>query len=76
MPTNINSIANATLIPRETARRAVHSLIKKGILIKISNLIFVSENILEGRFEVNDSTKREIIKDALIVLKTFDEALN
>jgi len=76
MPTNINSIANATLIPRETARRAVHSLIKKGILIKISNLIFVSENILEGRFEVNDGTKREIIKDALIVLKTFDEALN
>ena len=76
MPTNINSIANATLIPRETARRCVHSLIEKGILKKKSNLIYVSEALLEGKIEVKDSLKKDIIKDALVVLKTFDQALN
>ena len=76
MPTNINSIANATLIPRETARRCVHSLIEKQILKKSSNLIFVSEKLLEGKILVKSSIKKEIIKDSLIVLKTFDQALN
>ena len=76
IPTNINSISNATLIPRETARRCVHSLIKKGILKKSSNLIFVSEEFLEGKIEVKNSIKQEIIKDSLVVLKTFDQALN
>ncbi len=76
IPTNINSIANATLIPRETARRCVHSLIEKQILKKSSNLIFVSEKLLEGKIEVNKNVKKEIIRDSLIVLKTFDQALN
>ena len=76
MPTNINSIANATLIPRETARRCVHSLIEKEILKKSSNLIYVSEVLLEGKIEVQKSIKKDIIKDSLIVLKTFDQALN
>ena len=76
IPTNINSIANATLIPRETARRCVHSLIEKQILKKSSNLIYVSEVLLEGKIEVQKSIKKDIIKDSLIVLKTFDQALN
>tara|TARA_B100000401_G_C52811070_1_gene723792 strand:- start:1370 stop:2404 length:1035 start_codon:yes stop_codon:yes gene_type:complete len=76
IPTNINSIANATLIPRETARRCVHSLIEKQILKKSSNLIFVSDKLLEGKIEVNKNVKKEIIRDSLIVLKTFDQALN
>ncbi len=76
IPTNINSIANATLIPRETARRCVHSLIEKQILKKSSNLIFVSDKLLEGKIEVNKNVKKEIIRDSLIVLKTFDQASN
>ena len=76
IPTNINSIANATLIPRETTRRCVHSLIKKGILKKSLNSIYVSEKLLEGKIQVKSSIKKEIIKDSLIVLKTFDQALN
>ncbi len=75
IPTNINSISNATLIPRETARRSVHNLIKKGILVKNSNLIYVSENVLEGNLSINKKIKDEIIRDSMIVLKTFNEAL-
>ena len=75
IPTNINSISNATLIPRETTRRSVHSLIKKGILKKESNLIYVNSHILEGKFNLSNKFKNEIIKDAMIVLGTLNDAL-
>ena len=75
IPTNINSISNATLIPRETTRRTVHNLIKKGILIKKANLIYISDVMLDGKFDISDSFKSAIIKDAMVILKTFNEAL-
>jgi len=75
IPTNINSISNATLIPRETTRRTVHQLIKKGILRKESNLIYVNNSLLEGKFNISDKFKSKIIKDSMVVLKTFNDAL-
>ena len=75
IPTNINSISNATLIPRETTRRTVHQLIKKGILTKKSNLIYVNSSLLEGKFSINDKFKNKIVKDSMVVLKTFNDAL-
>ena len=75
IPTNINSISNATLIPRETTRRSVHNLIKKGILRKESNLIYINNDILDGKFVISEKFKNKIIEDAMIVLKTFNAAL-
>ena len=75
IPTNINSISNATLIPRETTRRTVHKLIKKGILIKKSNLIFISNDFLSGNYKINKYLKEIIIKDAMVILNTFNESL-
>lgn len=75
LPTNINSISNATLIPRETTRRSVHNLIKKGIFRKEANLLYINNDILEGKFNISNSFKKAIIKDAMTVLKTFNEAL-
>ena len=75
LPTNINSISNASLIPRETTRRTVHKLIKKGILIKKSNLIFINNDFLSGKYTINKYLKEAIIKDAMIVLATLNESL-
>jgi len=75
IPTNINSISNATLIPRETTRRTVHQLIKKGILRKERNLIFINNSLLEGKFIISEKVKNEIIRDAMVVLQTFNSAL-
>ena len=47
-PCNIASIVEATGLPRETARRKVHRLIKEGILRRLRNgslaLVFAPEN--------------------------------
>ena len=75
IPTNINSISNATLIPRETTRRTVHKLIEKGILRKESNHIYINNSLLEGQFDISDKFRNKIIQDAMIVLKTFNAAL-
>jgi len=75
IPTNINSISNATLIPRETTRRTVHQLIKKGILRKESNLIYINNQLLEGKFNISEKFKNMIIKDSMVVLNTFNQAL-
>ena len=75
IPTNINSISNATLIPRETTRRTVHKLIKKGILRKESNQIYINNSLLEGQFNISEKFRNKIIQDAMIVLKTFNAAL-
>ena len=78
IPTNINSISNATLIPRETTRRTVHQLIKKGLLKKQGNSIFISENVLNGNTDrlINKKLKEKVVRDSMIVLETFNEALN
>ena len=76
IPTNINSISDATLIPRETTRRSVHNLIKMGILRKESNLIYINNNVLEGKFIISEGFKNKIIEDAMIILKTFNAALS
>jgi len=75
LPTNINSISNVTLIPRETTRRTVHKLIKKGILMKKKNLIFINSSVLDGSIKIPKKFKEAVIKDAMVVLKTFNEAL-
>ena len=78
IPTNINSISNATLIPRETTRRTVHQLIKKGLLKKQGNSIFISENVLTGNTDrlINKKLKEKVVRDSMIVLETFNQALN
>ena len=78
LPTNIDSISSATLIPRETTRRTVHKLIKKKLLRKESNSIFISNNVLKGDTDIliNKKLKEKIVDDSMIVLKTFNDCLS
>ena len=69
IPTNINSISNATLIPRETTRRTVHQLIRKSLLRKKGNSIFISENVLNGNLSGTYPSDIYIISSDLNILE-------
>ena len=69
-PVNLNSIAESSLIPRESVRRIVNSLISKNILRKDKNKIYVTEFVTNPKFLVtsNDDTLRNMLHDTLIII--------
>jgi predicted transcriptional regulator len=69
-PVNLNSIAESTLIPRETVRRVVNSLIEKNILKKNNNKIYVTEFVTGPKFLVTSSNKtlRNMLHDTLVII--------
>jgi DNA-binding IclR family transcriptional regulator len=69
-PVNLNSIAESSLIPRESVRRIVNSLISKNILRKDKNKIYVTEFVTNPKFLAtsNDDVLRTILHDTLIII--------
>ena len=69
-PVNLNSIAESTLIPRETVRRVVNSLIEKNILKKDNNKIYVTEFVTDPKFLITSSNKtlRNMLHDTLVII--------
>ena len=69
-PVNLNSIAETTLIPRETVRRVVNSLVEKNILKKNNNRIYVTEFVTDSKFLVTSSNKtlRNMLHDTLVII--------
>tara|TARA_Y200000002_G_scaffold183615_1_gene151564 strand:- start:135 stop:893 length:759 start_codon:yes stop_codon:yes gene_type:complete len=69
-PVNINSISESTLIPRETVRRVINSLINKKILEKSKNKIYVTQFVTNQKFLVTSSDKvlRNMLHDSLIII--------
>ncbi|MDA7688541.1 hypothetical protein N8753_02405, partial [Pelagibacteraceae bacterium] len=69
-PVNLNSIAESTLIPRETVRRVVNSLIKKNILKKNKNKVYVTEFVTDPKFLVTSSNKtlKNMLHDSLVII--------
>ena len=69
-PVNLNSIAESTLIPRETVRRVVNSLIEKNILKKNNNKIYITEFVTDPKFLVTSSNKtlRNMLHDTLVII--------
>ncbi len=69
-PVNLNSIAESTLIPRESVRRIVNSLISKNILRKDKNKIYVTEFVTTPKFLITSSNKtlRSMLHDILIII--------
>ena len=67
---NLNSIAESTLIPRETVRRVINSLIEKNILKKNNNKIYVTEFVTDPKFLVTSSNKtlRNMLHDTLVII--------
>ena len=72
-PVNLNSIAESTLIPRESVRRIVNSLINKNILKKIKNKIYVSEFVTDPKFLAtsNDKSLQNMINDTLVIIENM-----
>ena len=70
IPMNASSISDSTLMPRETVRRNVLSLIKKNALIKKGGKILVSELVMNPKFITTSTTKTrmKILHDILITL--------
>ena len=69
-PVNLNSIAESSLIPRESVRRIVNSLIRKNILRKEKNKIYVTEFVTSPKFLAtsNDKTLKSMLHDILIIV--------
>ena len=69
-PVNLNSIAESTLIPRESVRRIVNSLISKNILRKDKNKIYVTNFVTNPKFLVtsNDKVLSNMLHDTLIII--------
>tara|TARA_B100000965_G_scaffold350276_1_gene324076 strand:+ start:204 stop:1250 length:1047 start_codon:yes stop_codon:yes gene_type:complete len=69
-PVNLNSIAESSLIPRESVRRIVNSLINKNILRKDKNKIYVTEFVTTPKFLITSSNKtlRCMLHDILIII--------
>ena len=69
-PVNLNSIAESSLIPRESVRRIVNSLISKNILRKDKNKIYVTKFVTNPKFLVtsNDKILRNMLHDTLIII--------
>ena len=69
-PVNLNSIAESSLIPRESVRRIVNSLISKNILRKDKNKIYVTEFVTNSKFLVtsSDDILRNMLHDTLIII--------
>ena len=69
-PVNLNSIAESSLIPRESVRRIVNSLISKNILRKDKNKIYVTEFVTTPKFLITSSNKtlRSMLHDILIII--------
>ena len=69
-PVNLNSIAESSLIPRESVRRIVNSLISKNILRKDKNKIYVTEFVTNPKFldTSNDNVLRTMLHDTLIII--------
>ena len=69
-PVNLNSITEATLIPRESVRRIVNSLIEKKILKKDRNTIYVTEFVTNPKFLGTSSDKvlKNMLHDTLVII--------
>jgi len=69
-PVNISSVAESTLIPRETVSRVVNSLIKKNILRQNNNKVYVTELITDPKSLVasNNKTIRCMLHDSLVII--------
>ena len=69
-PVNLNSIAESSLIPRESVRRIVNSLIDKNILRKDKNKIYVTEFVTTTKFLATSSNKtlRSMLHDILVIV--------
>ena len=69
-PVNLNSIAESTLIPRETVRRVVNSLKHKKRRKKNNNKIYVTEFVTDPKFLVTSSNKtlRNMLHDTLVII--------
>ena len=69
-PVNLNSIAESSLIPRESVRRIVNSLIRKNILRKEKNKIYVTEFVTSSKFLAtsSDETLKSMLHDILIIV--------
>lgn len=69
-PVNLNSIADSTLIPRESVRRIVNSLIDKNILRKDKNKIYVTEFVTNPKFLITSSTLtlQNMLHDTLVII--------
>ena len=74
-PVNLNSIADSSLIPRESVRRIVNSLIRKNVLKKDKNKITVTEFVTSPKFLAtsSDETLKSMLHDILtIVVNMFN----
>ena len=74
-PVNLNSIADSSLIPRESVRRIVNSLIRKNVLKKDKNKIYVTEFVTSPKFLAtsSDETLKNMLHDILtIVVNMFN----
>ena len=74
-PVNLNSIADSSLIPRESVRRIVNSLIRKNVLKKDRNKIYVTEFVTSPKFlsTSSDETLKNMLHDILtIVVNMFN----
>jgi hypothetical protein len=69
-PVNLNSIAESSLIPRESVRRIVNSLIRKNLLKKDKNKIYVTEFVTSSKFLAtsSDETLKSMLHDILIIV--------
>ena len=75
-PINLNSIADSTLIPRESVRRTVITLIKKNFLIKKFNKIYVNESIFKNSIVSEEQNKiiKKSVNDTLIIIANMFRA--
>ncbi len=69
-PVNLNSIADSTLIPRESVRRIVNSLIEKKVLKKEGNKIYVTKFVTDPRFLITSGDKvlKNMLHDTLVII--------
>ena len=67
-PVNISSISESTVIPLETVRRSVGEMIKKNLLKKQGNDIFVTPLVLgDTEIQIASKVKLSFLHDLLVI---------